>query len=99
MPQTKTKEPTKAKSSNDVVDIKLNELSPFQGSTSNRKRVGRGNASGYGGECGRGHKGQKSRSGFSRKRGFEGGQNPLYRRIPKNVASQIYSKNNLPLSI
>ncbi|MGC6367217.1 MAG: 50S ribosomal protein L15 [Candidatus Marinamargulisbacteria bacterium] len=63
--------------------MKLNELSPFQGSTSNRKRVGRGNASGYGGECGRGHKGQKSRSGFSRKRGFEGGQNPLYRRIPK----------------
>ena len=48
-----------------------------------RKRVGRGNASGFGGECGRGHKGQKSRSGYSRKLGFEGGQMPLYKRIPK----------------
>jgi large subunit ribosomal protein L15 len=58
-------------------------LSPAIGSTKKRKRVGRGNASGYGGECGRGHKGQKSRSGYSRKSGFEGGQNPLYRRLPK----------------
>lgn len=48
-----------------------------------RKRKGRGNASGNGGECGRGHKGQKSRSGYSRKSGFEGGQTPLYRRLPK----------------
>ena len=48
-----------------------------------RKRVGRGNASGFGGECGRGHKGQKSRSGYSRKPGFEGGRMPLYLRIPK----------------
>lgn len=49
----------------------------------NRKRKGRGNASGMGGECGRGHKGQKSRSGYSRMAGFEGGQTPLYRRLPK----------------
>jgi large subunit ribosomal protein L15 len=63
--------------------IRLNELTAYEGSTKNRKRVGRGNASGFGGECGRGHKGQKSRSGFSRKRGFEGGQNPLYKRLPK----------------
>jgi large subunit ribosomal protein L15 len=49
----------------------------------NRKRKGRGNASGLGGECGRGHKGQKSRSGYSRRAGFEGGQTPLYRRLPK----------------
>ncbi|MDA1352994.1 MAG: 50S ribosomal protein L15 [bacterium] len=63
---------------------KSNQLSPAAGSTKNRTRVGRGNASGHGGECGRGHKGQKSRSGYSRKAGFEGGQNPLYRRIPKN---------------
>ena len=61
----------------------LNNFSAFDNSTKKRKRVGRGNASGFGGECGRGHKGQKSRSGFSRKRGFEGGQNPLYKRIPK----------------
>jgi len=51
--------------------------------TKNRKRKGRGNASGSGGECGRGHKGQKSRSGYSRRAGFEGGQTPLYRRLPK----------------
>lgn len=63
---------------------KSNELAPAKGSTKNRTRLGRGNASGHGGECGRGHKGQKSRSGYSRKAGFEGGQNPLYRRIPKN---------------
>ncbi len=80
MAQTKTK--TKEEST-DSTTILLNELTPFPGSTKSRKRVGRGNASGYGGECGRGHKGQKSRSGFSRKRGFEGGQNPLYKRIPK----------------
>ena len=60
-----------------------NQIKAAKGATKNRKRVGRGNASGFGGECGRGHKGQKSRSGFSRKPGFEGGQNPLYKRIPK----------------
>ena len=49
----------------------------------NRKRKGRGNASGIGGECGRGHKGQKSRAGYSKRSGFEGGQTPLYRRLPK----------------
>ncbi|MCP4049549.1 MAG: 50S ribosomal protein L15 [bacterium] len=56
---------------------------PAKGSIKNRKRKGRGNASGMGGECGRGHKGQKSRSGYSRLMGFEGGQVPLYKRIPK----------------
>ena len=87
MTQTKTKAPAKDKKiiveSTDSANIELNDLKPFENSTKSRKRVGRGNASGYGGECGRGHKGQKSRSGFSRKRGFEGGQNPLYKRIPK----------------
>jgi large subunit ribosomal protein L15 len=48
-----------------------------------KKRVGRGPGSGIGKTCGRGHKGQKSRSGYSRKRFFEGGQTPLYRRLPK----------------
>ena len=81
-------------------DINLNEITPFEGSTKQRKRVGRGNASGFGGECGRGHKGQKSRSGFSRKRGFEGGQNPLYKRIPKkrgftNIFKTKYKKINV----
>jgi large subunit ribosomal protein L15 len=59
------------------------QFKPAKGSIKNSKRRGRGNASGLGGECGRGHKGQKSRSGFKSKPGFEGGQTPLYRRLPK----------------
>ena len=63
--------------------MKLNELKPAPGATRSRKRVGRGNASGHGGTCGRGHKGQKSRSGGSIPAWFEGGQMPLVRRLPK----------------
>lgn len=63
--------------------MKLNELKPAPGATRSRKRVGRGNASGWGGTCGRGHKGQKSRSGGSIPAWFEGGQMPLVRRLPK----------------
>jgi large subunit ribosomal protein L15 len=65
------------------MDMKLHELSPAEGSRREGFRVGRGPASGNGKTCGRGHKGQKSRSGYSRKRGFEGGQMPLKRRLPK----------------
>jgi large subunit ribosomal protein L15 len=54
-----------------------------EGSIKKAKRLGRGDSSGSGGESGRGHKGQKSRTGYSRKAGFEGGQTPLYRRLPK----------------
>ncbi len=61
----------------------LNTLKPAEGSTKARKRVGRGIGSGLGKTCGRGHKGQKSRSGGFRKVGFEGGQMPLQRRLPK----------------
>src|SRR6478672_1712721 len=61
----------------------LNDLRPHPGSTKNRKRVGRGPGSGLGKTSGRGEKGQKSRSGFARKPGFEGGQMPLHRRVPK----------------
>ncbi len=61
----------------------LHNLQPAPGSTKNRKRVGRGQGSGTGKTAGRGNKGQKARSGYSRKRGFEGGQMPLYRRLPK----------------
>ena len=61
----------------------LANLKPKDNSTFKKTRKGRGNASGKGGECGRGHKGQKSRSGYSRRAGFEGGQNPLYLRLPK----------------
>ncbi|WAI11686.1 MAG: 50S ribosomal protein L15 [Buchnera aphidicola (Macrosiphum albifrons)] len=61
----------------------LNTLSPANGARQNRKRLGRGIGSGFGKTAGRGHKGQKSRSGSSIRRGFEGGQMPLYRRLPK----------------
>ncbi len=63
--------------------MKLNSLSPAQGSKKSRKRVGRGMGSGIGKTAGRGHKGQKSRSGGFHKVGFEGGQMPLQRRLPK----------------
>ena len=63
--------------------MKLNELSPAEGSKKDRKRVGRGIGSGDGKTAGRGHKGQKSRSGGYHKVGFEGGQMPLQRRLPK----------------
>jgi large subunit ribosomal protein L15 len=61
----------------------LNTIAPAEGSKKIAKRVGRGIGSGFGKTCGRGHKGQKSRSGGFSKRGFEGGQQPLQRRLPK----------------
>jgi len=63
--------------------MKLNELKPAPGSKSDRHRVGRGVASGWGKTAGRGHKGQRARSGGFHKVGFEGGQMPLHRRLPK----------------
>ncbi len=63
--------------------MRLNTLKPAEGSKTNAKRVGRGIGSGFGKTCGRGHKGQKSRSGGFHKVGFEGGQMPLQRRLPK----------------
>jgi large subunit ribosomal protein L15 len=63
--------------------MRLNTLKPNEGSRPERKRVGRGIGSGWGKTCGRGHKGQKSRSGGFHKVGFEGGQMPLQRRLPK----------------
>lgn len=63
--------------------MNLSNLKPAEGSTKNRKRIGRGQGSGRGGTSTRGHKGAKSRSGYSSKAGFEGGQMPLQRRIPK----------------
>jgi large subunit ribosomal protein L15 len=63
--------------------MRLNTLKPGEGSRTNAKRVGRGIGSGFGKTCGRGHKGQKSRSGGFHKTGFEGGQMPLQRRLPK----------------
>jgi large subunit ribosomal protein L15 len=63
--------------------VGLHDLKPATGSVRSRKRVGRGPGSGLGKTAGRGEKGQKSRSGFARKTGFEGGQMPLHRRVPK----------------
>jgi len=63
--------------------MRLNTLKPAEGSTKNNKRIGRGQGSGRGGTSTRGHNGAKSRSGYSRKLGFEGGQMPLQRRVPK----------------
>jgi large subunit ribosomal protein L15 len=63
--------------------IKLDDLRPAEGSRRNSRRVGRGNGSGWGCTAGRGNNGQKARAGYSRRFGFEGGQMPLYRRVPK----------------
>ena len=63
--------------------MNLNNLKPVAGSTHHEKRIGRGQGSGYGGTSTRGHKGAQSRSGYTRKLGFEGGQMPLQRRLPK----------------
>ncbi len=63
--------------------MKLHNLKPAEGSTHSRRRIGRGPGSGLGGTSTRGHKGAKARSGYKRKIGFEGGQMPLQRRIPK----------------
>jgi large subunit ribosomal protein L15 len=79
--------------------VGLNNLKPAKGAVRGRKRVGRGPGSGLGKTSGRGEKGQKSRSGFSRKVGFEGGQMPLHRRVPKrgfrNRFRKEYAEVNL----
>jgi large subunit ribosomal protein L15 len=72
--------------------IGLHNLKRNPGANRGRKRVGRGPGSGLGKTAGRGHKGQKSRSGYSRRAGFEGGQMPLYRRLPKRGFTNIFRK-------
>jgi large subunit ribosomal protein L15 len=72
--------------------MNLSELHPPAGQKHKRKRVGRGPGSGLGKTAGRGEKGQKSRSGFSRRLGFEGGQMPLVRRVPKRGFTNIFRK-------
>lgn len=69
--------------------MELNTLKPAEGATKNGKRIGRGQGSGRGGTSTKGHKGAQSRSGYSRKKGFEGGQMPLQRRIPKGGFKNI----------
>lgn len=72
--------------------ITLSNLKPAKGAVKKRKRIGRGPGSGYGKTAGKGMNGQKSRSGYSRKRGFEGGQMPLLRRVPKRGFTNIFKK-------
>jgi len=79
--------------------MKLNELKPAEGSKKEAFRVGRGHGSGNGKTAGRGHKGQKARSGGGVRPGFEGGQMPLYRRLPKrgftNIFAKVYTEINV----
>src|SRR5882724_1209176 len=79
--------------------IGLNNLRPGDGSTHKKKRVGRGPGSGLGKTAGRGNKGQKSRSGYSAKIGFEGGQMPLHRRLPKRGFTNICKKEWIEVSL
>ena len=79
--------------------IGLNNLKPAAGSTHKKKRVGRGPGSGLGKTAGRGNKGQKSRSGYSGKVGFEGGQMPLQRRLPKRGFTNIFKKEWIEVSL
>lgn len=79
--------------------MKLNELSPAEGSTKGRKRVGRGVGSGWGKTAGRGSKGFKARSGGSVRPGFEGGQMPIHRRLPKRGFTNIFKKEIAVLNI
>ncbi len=79
--------------------LKLNTLSPSKGARRNRKRVGRGPGSGRGKTATRGHKGARSRSGYSAKPGFEGGQMPLHRRLPKRGFNNIFKKEYVIVSL
>jgi large subunit ribosomal protein L15 len=82
-----------------MMAISLNSLRPAKGSTHKKKRVGRGPGSGLGKTAARGEKGQKSRSGYSRKIGFEGGQMPLHRRLPKRGFTNIFKKQWVEISL
>lgn len=79
--------------------MKLNNLKPAAGSTHSRRRIGRGPGSGLGGTSTRGHKGAKARSGYKRKIGFEGGQMPLQRRVPKGGFKNINHKEYLAVNL
>ena len=79
--------------------MQLHDLTPAPGSTKNRKRVGRGNSSGHGTTSGRGQKGQGSRSGGTKGAGFEGGQMPLYRRVPKKGFTNIFGTDYATVNV
>lgn len=79
--------------------MKLHELSPAEGSTREVKRIGRGHGSGNGKTAGKGHKGQKARAGHGMRPGFEGGQMPLQRRVPKRGFNNIFAKEWLSINV
>ena len=79
--------------------MKLNELSPAAGSVKEAYRKGRGHGSGNGKTAGRGHKGQKARSGGGKRPGFEGGQMPLYRRVPKKGFTNIFGTDYATVNV
>lgn len=79
--------------------MRLEELKPVEGSTHRKKIVGRGIGSGVGKTSGRGHKGQKARSGGGVRPGFEGGQMPLYRRLPKRGFTNIFAKKYVAVNV
>ena len=79
--------------------MKLHELSPAAGSTKERKRIGRGPASGQGKTAGKGHKGQLARAGRGMRAGFEGGQMPLQRRLPKRGFNNIFRKVTVSVNV
>lgn len=79
--------------------MKLNTLKPAEGSTHSRRRIGRGPGSGLGGTSTRGHKGAKARSGYKKKIGFEGGQMPLQRRVPKAGFKNINHKEYFAVNL
>ena len=79
--------------------MKMHELSPAFGSVREAKRIGRGHGSGNGKTAGKGHKGQKARAGHGMRPGFEGGQMPLQRRVPKLAEKGIIKKANRPVKV
>ncbi|MBQ7809487.1 MAG: 50S ribosomal protein L15 [Clostridia bacterium] len=79
--------------------MRLHELSPVPGSTKERKRKGRGHGSGNGKTAGRGHKGQNARSGGGVRPGFEGGQMPLYRRLPKRGFTNVFANEYVEVKL
>ena len=79
--------------------MKLHELSPVEGSKKDSKRIGRGHGSGWGKTAGKGHKGQKARSGGGVRPGFEGGQMPLARRLPKRGFHNIFGTTYAPVNV
>ena len=79
--------------------LSLNTLSPNKGARKTKKRIGRGPGSGFGKTAGRGHKGARSRSGYTSKPGFEGGQMPLHRRLPKRGFTNIFKKEYAIVSL